>query len=147
MHRFSIKKMHMKTSYGKWRSFGLGLNVLVLMTSGEWCAVIPFNFCRITLQWHHNGGNGVSNHRRLDCLLNRLFRRRSNKTSKLCVTGLCEGNSPVTCEFLSQRARNAENVSIWWCHYDLNIWCPWTLQVPDLNWIAVIWLSNKALPE
>ena len=33
---------------------------------------------------------------RLCCLLNRLFRRRSNKTSKLCVTGLCAGNSPVT---------------------------------------------------
>ena len=30
------------------------------------------------------------------CLLNRLFRRRSKKTSKLSVTGLCEGNSPVT---------------------------------------------------
>ena len=26
-------------------------------------------------------------------------RRRSKKTSKLCVTGLCEGNSPVTGEF------------------------------------------------
>ena len=28
------------------------------------------------------------------CLLNRLFRRRSKKTSKLRVTGLCVGNSP-----------------------------------------------------
>ena len=28
------------------------------------------------------------------CLLNRLFRRRSKKTSKLRVTGLCLGNSP-----------------------------------------------------
>ena len=27
----------------------------------------------------------------------RLFRRRTKKTSKLRVTGLCEGNSPVTC--------------------------------------------------
>ena len=32
----------------------------------------------------------------------------SNKTSKLRVTGLCEGNSPVTDEFPSQRASNAE---------------------------------------
>ena len=38
-----------------------------------------------TLQWHHNVCNGVSNHRRLDCLLNCLFRRRSKKTSKLHV--------------------------------------------------------------
>ena len=39
------------------------------------------------------------------------------KTSKLCVTGLSEGNSPVTGEFPSQRASNAENVFIWWCHH------------------------------
>ena len=31
----------------------------------------------------------------LGCLLSRWFRRRSKKTPKLCVTGLCEGNSPV----------------------------------------------------
>ena len=37
----------------------------------------------------------------------------SKKTSKLCVTGLCAGNSPVTGEFPGQRASNAENVSIW----------------------------------
>ena len=40
------------------------------------------------LQWRHNKGNGVSNHRCLDCLLNRLFRRRSKKTSKLRVASL-----------------------------------------------------------
>ena len=34
------------------------------------------------------------------------------KKSKLCVTGLCEGNSPVTGEFPTQRASNAENGSI-----------------------------------
>ena len=49
----------------------------------------------IFLQWRHNERDGVSNHQRLDCLLNRLLRYRSKKTSKLRVTGLCEGNSPV----------------------------------------------------
>ena len=39
------------------------------------------------------------------------------KTSKLRVTGLCEGNSPVTGEFPAQRASNAENASIWWRHH------------------------------
>ena len=53
----------------------------------------------------------------LDCLLTCLFRRLSKKTSKLRVTGLCEGNSPVTGEFRSQRASNAENASIWWRHH------------------------------
>ena len=52
--------------------------------------------CYHTLYWRHNEGNCVSNHWRLDCLLNRLFRRRSKKTSQLHVTGLCEGNPPVT---------------------------------------------------
>ena len=42
-------------------------------------------------QWRHYERDGVSNHRRLDNLLNRLFRRRSKKTSKLRVTGLCKG--------------------------------------------------------
>ena len=30
----------------------------------------------------------------------------------------CEGNSPGTDEFPSQRASNTENVSIWWRHQD-----------------------------
>ena len=67
--------------------------------------------------WRHNERDGVTNHRRLNCFLNRFFTHRSKKTSKLRVTGLCEGNSPVTGEFLAQRASNAENVSIWWRHH------------------------------
>ena len=46
------------------------------------------------LQWRHNDHCGVSNHQPHDCLLNRLFRRRSKKTSKLRITGFCAGNSP-----------------------------------------------------
>ena len=66
-------------------------------------------FCHIyqNIKWRHNERDGVSNHQPHDCLLNRLFRRRSKKTSKLRVTGLCAGNSPVTCEFPAQRASNA----------------------------------------
>ena len=47
-----------------------------------------------TLHWRHNDHDGVSNHQPLGCLLNRLFRQRSKKTSKLRVTALCVGNSP-----------------------------------------------------
>ena len=71
-----------------------------------------------TLQWRHNGRDGVSNHKPHDCLLNRLFRRRSKKISRLRVTGLCVGNSPVTGEFPAKRASNAQNVSIWWRHHE-----------------------------
>ena len=38
----------------------------------------------------------------------RLFRPRSKKTSKLRVTVLCEGNSPVIGEFPTQRASDME---------------------------------------
>ena len=71
-----------------------------------------------TLQWRHHGRDSVSNHQPRDCLLNRLFRRRSKETSKLRVTGLCVGNSPVTDDLSAQRDSKAENVSIWWRHHD-----------------------------
>ena len=48
-----------------------------------------------TLQWRHIGRDRVSNHQPHDYLLNSLFKRRSKKTSKLRVTGLCAGNSLV----------------------------------------------------
>ena len=70
----------------------------------------------VTLEWRHNERDNVYNYRHLDCLLKRLFSRRSKKTSKLCVTGLCEGNLPVTTGSPSQKTSNAENVSIWWRH-------------------------------
>ena len=49
----------------------------------------------MSLRWRHNEWDGVSNHQPHDCLLNRLYRRRSKNTSKPHVTGLCAGNSPV----------------------------------------------------
>ena len=83
----------------------------------------------VSLQWRHNGRNSASNHQPHDCLLKRLFRRGSKKTSKPRVTGLCEGYSPGTGEFPAQMASNAENVSIWWLHhvfsvYDWPKFCP-----------------------
>ena len=90
-----------------------------------------------TLQWHHNGRNGVLNHRRLDCLLKRLFKRRSKKTSMLRVTGLCEGNSPMTDECPAQRASNTENVSIWWRYHDI---CVAQHQIENMTNV-IRWLS------
>ena len=59
-----------------------------------------------SLQWRHNERDCVSNHLRLHCLFNLLFRRRSKKTSKLRVTGFCEGIH-----------RWLGNVSIWWRYH------------------------------
>ena len=74
----------------------------------------------MTLQWRHNDHDSVSNHQHHDCLLNRLFRRKPKKTSKLRVTGLCAGNSPGTGESPAQMASYAEKVSIWWRHHDIS---------------------------
>ena len=96
----------------------------MLSRKWRWVGAAPTGDAPTTsesLQWRHNERDGVLNHRRLDCLDSRLFRRKSQKTSKLRVTGLCEGNSPVTGEFPSQRASNAEHVSIWWGHHGSTI--------------------------
>ena len=65
-------------------------------------------FFNETLQLHHSERDGISDHKPHDCLLNLLFRCRWKKTSKLCFTGICGGNSTVTGEFPAQRASNTE---------------------------------------
>ena len=75
----------------------------------------------IAFESRHKGHDGVSKHQPHHCLLNHLFKRTSKETSKLRVTGLCEGNSPVTGEFPAQMASSAENVSIWWRHHGVEI--------------------------
>ena len=76
-----------------------------------------FKATSVALQWRHIWRDGFSDHQPYHCLLNHLFSRRSKKTSKCRVTGLCAWNSPVTGEFPAQMASNARNVSIWWRHH------------------------------
>ena len=76
-----------------------------------------FNFLHKLLQWRQNEIDCISNHQRLDCLLNRFSRHRSNKTSKLRVSGLFDRNPPLTGGFPTQKTSNAKNVSIWWRHH------------------------------
>ena len=70
------------------------------------------------LQWRHNERNGVSNHRCLGCLLDRLFRRRSRRhlssTSMAFVKEITDNRW-----ILSQRPSNAENGSNWWRHHEI----------------------------
>ena len=102
-----IRRSHDRLSFVK----GIPIQV-------RWYLFIESAFL-FSLQWRHNRRDRVSNHQPHDCLLNRLFRHRSKKTSKLRVTGLCVGNSPGAGEFPAQMASNAENVSIWWRYHDL----------------------------
>ena len=71
----------------------------------------------MAIERRHNELDAVPDRRRLHWLLNCWFKHRSKKTSKLRVTGLCVGNSPVAGEFPAQRASNAESISIWWRHH------------------------------
>ena len=98
------------------------------------------------LQWRHNEHDDISNHQPHDCLPKHLFKLRSKKTSKLCFTGLCQGKSPVTGEFLAQGASNAENVSIWWCHHVITYGAAgwWKFHQNDDKSISV-WISHMIL--
>ena len=106
--------VHFASTYESWK---LNWVMSLLDTFWQTCSMDPNIW---SLQWRHDGRDTVSNHQPHDCLLNRLFRRRSKKTSKFRVTGLCAGNSSGIGEFPAQRASNAENVSIWWRHHDPN---------------------------
>ena len=82
-----------------------------------WLFAVRVHEWLVALRWRNNRRDSVSIQQPYDCLLNRLFRRRWKKTSKLRVTGLCAWNSPETGEFHAQMASNAEHVSIWWRHH------------------------------
>ena len=97
--------------------FRIALKYLYMLSEQNLCSMCYLLPLQEWLQWHHNGHDDISNHQPHNCLLNRLFRCRSKKTSKLRVTGHCAGNSPVSGEFPAQRASNAENVSIWRRHH------------------------------
>ena len=79
----------------------------VIATCILWPVRIISKINVVKLEWLHNERDGVSSYQRFDYLLNRLFRRRSKKPSKLRLTG----------GFPSQRASYADNSSIRWRHH------------------------------
>ena len=81
----------------------------------------------------------------LHCLLKHLLRRKSRKTSKLRVTGLCAGNSPETGEFPAQMASNAEYVFIGWRHQEMNGRSPVIDRSRDSRYIDVRFLRISKL--
>ena len=136
MKRFSsdssVESVKIGQSSHKWIFFsylGLwwwGLCLLTIIRKNLWVPTwCHFRGCKqhTPLQWRHNERDGVSNHQPHDCLLNRLFRRRSNQrkhqssSSLAFVRGIHRWPSPVTGEFPAQKASNAEKVSIWWHHH------------------------------
>ena len=87
-----------------------------------------------SLQWLYYECNDVSNHQCHERLINLLFRRRSKKTSKLHVSGLCGRNSSVTGEFPHKGPVTQKFFSIW-CHHVENC----------MNFIQSCWLIDSML--
>ena len=122
--------------------------------STSWCRP-RFILATPSLRWRHSGCDSVSNHQPHDCLLNRLFRRRSKKTSKLRVTGLffVRGihrgpvNSPHKWP-VTRKMFPFDDVIMYWCHCVYVTW--WeklmyfhSIKTPScgifLHWKTFIW--------
>ena len=73
--------------------------------------------------------SGVSNHQPRDCLLKRLFRRRSRKTSKLRVTGLCAENSPGP-------VNSPHKGPVTWKMFPFDDWSGRVIRSPPLECVA-----------
>ena len=104
-------------------------------------------FFSLTLQWRYNDHDCVWSHQPHGCLLNRLFRRRSKKTSKLRVTGLCVGNSPGPVNSPHKRASYAENASIWWRHHANEVsWTTLSLEAKQMllpKHVCISWCNEE----
>ena len=98
---------------------------------------------RNSSRWRHNEHDSVSNHQPQYCLFNRIFRRRSKKTSKLRVTGICAGNSARTGGFPAQMASKAENFPISWHHHDLLYHAIWPLITRSTFMYQVSWINSS----
>ena len=105
------------------------------------------------LPFHYNGvimGAMASQINRLTIVYSTVYsKRRSKKTSKLRVTGLCAGNSSVTGEFPAQRASNAENVSIWWLDHAFSGTQPTHMKCCPFRYQCALSLKslNAVLPD
>ena len=75
-----------------WKRYQIWVTPRSLYRDMNTCKKVP------SLLWRHNERDCISNHQPRDCLLNRLFRSRSKKTSNLRVSGFCAGNSRVVGE-------------------------------------------------
>ena len=83
---YLLNTLNAKNSAGNWNVFPWTTRTSISPTIGK--------LCINALRWRHTGRDSVSHHQPHGCLLNRLFRHTSKKSSKLRVTGLCAGNSP-----------------------------------------------------
>ena len=105
MHQYNRNKVRKRIS---WKSENWNKYSFISLKYCLACIdYVKFNYVLcinafLSLQWRHNERDCVSNHLRFDCLLNRLFRRGSKKTSKFHISGLFDGTPSLTDGFPSQ---------------------------------------------
>ena len=111
-------------------------------TSMEYGSTIYKDWLK-SLQWRHDGRESVSNHQPHDCLLNRLFRYRSKKTSKFSITGLCAGNSPASIWWRHHGDLGCENVV--WPHQDITEPMSTVKELVKLKSIIIIFIQGNVV--
>ena len=98
-----------------------------------------------SLHWRHNERDGVS---LSACWL--LDQTQIKENIKAPCLWPFVGNSPVAVEFPAQRANNAGNVSIWWCHHGMN-WKHRTCYIKrcfyHIHSISILWVNYTAIKE
>ena len=94
----------------------MGCGIVVIMT---W-KIISFIRIVVALSWHYSDVimSTMASQIPSITIVYSTVTSGADQGKQFRVTGLCEGNSPVTGEFPAQRASNAENISIWWRHHD-----------------------------
>ena len=121
--------------------------------------------CLLSLQRRHNGRDGASNHQPHHFLLNRLLRRKSMKTSKLRVTGLCRGihRWPVNSSYkwpVTRKMFRFDDVTMDWCWQCVNytieadtirspmnysVWCLYRSLIINMPmfWVRILRMKSR----
>ena len=119
-HLFLFLGNHMSVVHGTWitscPSIAFSFDILYL--------IVIFLSAFISI-WRHMRIMASQIAGKLTVSLNNLFRVTSKKTSKYRITGLCDGTPSVNNGFSSQRASNAERLSLSWRHHGIHLthWC------------------------
>ena len=130
--------------------------IFVNGTGTNFCDVwflLKINWRPLPLQWRHNGHDGISNHQPHDCLLNRLFRRRSKKTSNSALPVFVRGShwsavksphkGPLTWKMFTFYDAIMASV-VWSCHSILDWYCQSvSMNQQSVNFSRVIHLSSS----
>ena len=105
-----------------------------------------------SLQWRHNVRDSVSSHQPHGCLLNRLFKHRSKRTSKLRVTPRWPVNYPHTGPVTQKMSLFEDVIMLYRKSCNLpNHFHPYTLQLPHCHhtimWLSQCWWSTHEIYE